>query len=237
MRLLAAVIAIGLSGAGVAACGASDQGTRTAARVDSTGSTSNSAAATTASSTAATRRYLNDSDNDPSTDEDPDDREGNKTDYDNDYPEDHKQPENDKYVDSDDEIAVYGPSASAADKRAIAVIVKRYYRVAAAGDGAKACAMMYTVLSDVVPEDFGSAYGPSYMRGKTCPVVMSRLFKHSHAKLVAQLRGTLEVADVRIKDNRAFVLLGSTTMPASELFVHREHGVWKIDSMLGGPLI
>lgn len=225
VKVLVASIAVALSSQYALACGGADGGARTAARVAST----STGAPAVASATDATRRYLNDGDNDPSNDNDPD---NNLPDDDNDAPEDNTHPGNGRYHDKDDNIAVYGPSASTADKRTIAALVKRYYAVAAAGDGGKACGMLYSVLATAVPEDFGRPPGPAYLRGKTCAAVMVRVFAHSRAKL----KGTFAVTDVRVKGNHAFVLLGSKTMPASGMFMHREHGVWKIASLLGNPL-
>jgi hypothetical protein len=213
MKRLSAVLAITLSSASMAACG-SGKG----AHVPAQG--------------ARTWGYLNDGDNDPANDNDPDNHEGNATDDDSDAPEDNMRPENNRYHDKDDDVAAYGPSANAADKRAIATLVKLYYAAGVAGDGAKACAMMDSVLAQTVPEDYGKPPGPIYLRGNSCPAVMVRLFKRSRAKL----EDDFEVTDVRMSGDHAFVLLGSKTMPASGLFVQREHGVWKMDALIGGPL-
>lgn len=236
--LIAAVVA--LSSFGPLACGGSGGGARNDAQTGSTGVSSTGASSTGVSSTAssssgapaASDGYLNDGDNDPSSDNDPDDREAGKVDDDNDFPEDNTHPENDRYHDKDDNIAVYGPRASTAVERTIAALVGRYYAVAASGNGAKACAMMYSIYAEDMAEDYGQPPGPPYLRGKTCTAVVTHMFEHSRAQIASRY----VVTEVRVKGNSGFVLLGSKTQPASAMFVRRERGVWKIHSLLGEPL-
>ncbi len=232
MKWKLTVIVAGLASACVGACGSSDSKGPTTARATSTATASTSASAPSMSSMAPGQRYLNDGDKDPAGDEDLDDREAGKVDNDNDYPQDHLHPGNALYHDKDDEVEVYGRPASAEDMRAIATLVQRYYAAARTGDSTAACSMMYSVLAEAIPEDYGQPPGPAYLRGKTCNSVLSRLFEHSRSMLT----GSYTVTGVRISGNRALVLLGSRTQPASSLFVKRERGVWKIDSLLGQPL-
>jgi hypothetical protein len=234
MKRLFALPAIALLSLGATACGGSSKGPHSASQSASRVASSGSAAVTTPSSTAPTQHYLNDGDNDPNNDNDPDDRTVNKIDEDNDSPEDHMNPQNDRYHDKDDDsIVASDHAASAAEKRAITALVKRYYTVAAAGDGATACSMIYSTLVEAIPEDYGQAPGPVYLRGgKTCQAVMSLLFRHFHS----QLTGAIEVTGVRVKGNHALALLGSKTVPASMINMERERGAWKIDELLGVPL-
>jgi hypothetical protein len=42
-----------------------------------------------------------------------------------------------------DALPTFGPAASAADRQAIVALLERFYRTAAAGNGARACSMLY----------------------------------------------------------------------------------------------
>jgi hypothetical protein len=68
--------------------------------------------------------------------------------------------------------------------------------------------------------------------GKTCGAIASRQFKHVHRELA----GAVGITGVRVSGSEGLALLGSRTMPASEIFVRREGGVWKIDALFGAAL-
>ncbi len=240
MRRMLVATVVALSSFGMQACGASSGGSRDDARTDSTAASSTTASsAATPPTTAPSPRpaagvhgYLNDGDNDASSDDDPDDRETPKVDNDSDAPEDNLHPENGSYHDKDDDVAVYGPRAGPSVERTIAALVRRYYAVAASGNGVKACSMMYSIFAEGMAEDYGQPPGPPYLRGKTCGAVMDRMFEHSREQLASRY----VVTEVRVRGNSGFVLLGSRTQPASAMIVRRERGIWKINSLLGEPL-
>jgi hypothetical protein len=122
--------------------------------------------------------------------------------------------------------------ASAPDRRAITALVKRYYAVAAADDGARACSLMYSTFAEGVPEDYGQPPGPPNLRGKTCAVIMSKLFKQLPREPSAVLAKT-EVTDVRVRGRWGFVQLHSSAMPTGEISAERERGTWKIQGLIG----
>jgi hypothetical protein len=133
---------------------------------------------------------------------------------------------------TDNNIPAYGHAASAADNQAVTALVKRYYAAAATADGATACTLLYPALVHAVPEDYGQAPGPAYARGKTCPVVMSKLFKHV-AGHPADLAAT-EVTGVRVYRDRGFAMLRSKTTPNGEIFVERAgRSSWKVGVLIG----
>jgi hypothetical protein len=138
-----------------------------------------------------------------------------------------------RFPDSDDAaIFAYGHRAPAAVASAIATVVRGYYAAAAANNGAAACALLDPRFVGAVAEDYGQA-GPAYLRGgKTCQAVMSMLFKHFHE----QLAEAITVVDVRVSGDRAEVVFSSRSMPASDIFLQREHGSWGIDGLIGNPL-
>ena len=126
--------------------------------------------------------------------------------------------------------------ASATDKRAITAVIKRYYMAAAAADGAQACSLLYITFAEAIPEDYGvSPPGQPYMRGNTCPAVMTGVFKHFHRQIAAD-DATLKVTRVRLEEHHGFAVLSFGGMPQREIPVRLERHAWKIESMLDNEL-
>jgi hypothetical protein len=137
------------------------------------------------------------------------------------------------YHDSDDHnILTYGGSAGVADKATLTNLVKLYYVAAVAEDGKRACSLVTPRYAGLIVEEFGGPGGPPYMRGKTCSVVMSSFFRHEHRLLS---RG-VEVTSVRISGDQAFVLVGSSVLPASYMTLKRQGSAWRVEDLLGVPL-
>jgi hypothetical protein len=132
-------------------------------------------------------------------------------------------------------ITEYGQEASPADKQAITALVNRYYAAAAADDGAMACSLIYSPLSESVAEDYGQAPAPASLAGKTCQAVMSKLFRQVPGQPPAVLATTV-VTGVRVKGRKAYALLHSKTMPEGYVSVQRELGTWKLGTLIGGAL-
>ena len=84
-------------------------------------------------------------------------------------------------------VLTYGHPASPSVHRAIVSLLERYYKLALAREGAKACALLYATLAEGVAEDYGSFAGPVYMRGNNCPTVMTKLFIHYYPVLAIKL--------------------------------------------------
>jgi hypothetical protein len=234
MKLVLVLAWVSVCAGAAAGCG------DTATRV---GSTSPAAATGTATSSSATNRATDAS---PVVahlagrllgDEDDDDQPGHYTpskslDSDADLDVDSKHA-NTGYLDFDDGIvADFGRPASAADARSATAFVKHYFAAAAAEDGAAGCSMLYRTYADTVVEDDGSSASPPYQRGNTCAIVMSKIFTHLRAELTAPA----EVVAVRVDGPMAYVLLGSTTRPASYVRLHREGGAWKLYGEIQRPL-
>lgn len=203
------------------------------------GSTSTGGAGTSTgtrvASTAATGPYLNDGDAEKNYDSDPDDKSVDHEDHDSDSVGEFEEGNgNDAYHDKDDAAALsFGHPASAADRRNVAELVKRYYAAAAAGDGSKTCSMMTPSLAGSLPQDYGQGAGPAYLRGaSTCEAIMGRVLARSHR----QLEGAVAVTGVRVNGSNAMALLGSHTMAASDISLAMEGGQWRIAALLGAPL-
>lgn len=209
MKPLFAVIAVAVLGVSAAACDSVTTSVRSSAASDA-------------------RSVMGDGDGD-----NPGDVDGDNY-ADGDPDNDSRTSESYRYHDKDDDPFLhYGHPAGAADARAVAAVVKRYYAVAGAGNGTAACSLLSSGLSTSVPEDYGRGAGPSYLRGgRTCPAVMTTLFHHFHN----QLAGPVEVTDVRVKGSQAHAMLGSPTMPAGMLVLAREGRAWRLEELLGRVL-
>ncbi|MFZ1154787.1 MAG: hypothetical protein WAN93_07780, partial [Solirubrobacteraceae bacterium] len=144
---------------------------------------------------------------------------------------------NDRDHDSDnnDDDYGYGHAADAADRQAVTKLVTRYYAAAAAGDGATGCSLIYSLLAEEIPEVYGGPTGPPGIRGNTCAVVMSKMFKQDHRRLTLD-HATLKVTAVRILDRRALATLSFKTMPQRDIAIRRERNVWKIGELLDTEL-
>lgn len=138
------------------------------------------------------------------------------------------------FPDGDDKATfAYGRPPSPSVGRAIVSIVRDYYAAGAAGDGARACALLTPNLARSTPEDYGRAGGPSYLRGgKTCQMVMSMLFAHFHSELTE----AITVVEVRVAGGTAQVVFSSRKMPASDIFLRRRGNTWRMVALLGRPL-
>lgn len=137
----------------------------------------------------------------------------------------------DEDSDSPSIVLDYGHAASPTVARAVTAIVKRYYTSAVADDGAAVCALIVPVLKTAIPEDYGQSPGPTYLRGKTCAVVMSKLSKQRHQLLTGEL-ATLTVTGVRVNGTQAYALLRFRTTPEPRYIpLQLESGVWKINAL------
>jgi hypothetical protein len=233
MRSLLALLAIALFGLGLGACGGTGKSSTSQATSISVANaaTDETATADAAAAKDASATAVSDFKGDEDDDESASNHTSTSNKYDNDADFDNDTIKNKGYYDGDDgEIRSFGRAASGDEVRAIASLVKRYYAAAAASDGAKACRLMRS--PETIPEDYGQPPGPAYSRGKTCAVVMSKTFAHSHS----QLAGRLAVTGVRVEGNEARALLGSRTLPAGFILLRRERGAWKIYELLGRPL-
>lgn len=229
-------LAVALLGAGIAACGHAGRGAVSPSRAASAASASAVAPSTTPGMSAyeaptRLRGLKGDGDHDS-----PSWADGyHSPDDDNDGSIDH-QPgdEHEGYRDSDDLDSLrVGHPANAAETKAIEGLVRRYYAVAATGDGAKACSMMARGFARAAPVDYGK-FGASYLHGaKTCARVALLQFEHSRDQITAAVQFTAVHME---NENRAYALFGSRTTPASYIAVVREDGSWKIGALIGGPL-
>jgi hypothetical protein len=136
-----------------------------------------------------------------------------------------------RYDKDDDQIRKYGHAADAAEARAVTAVVKGYLAAGAASNGAAACPLLFSLLAESIPEDYGQPPGPPALRGKTCAVVMSKLFGEHHAELALH-DAKLKVTGVRVSGKRGWALLGVGEGSDHMLLLHREGKAWKVDQLL-----
>lgn len=136
--------------------------------------------------------------------------------------------------DADDgPIRFYGHEASGAERQAISALVRRYYAAAARQDGSQACRVMHSLTAETVAEDYGQT--PA-LRGKTCAVVMSKLFKQRHRELILD-SVTLEAIAVRVEGGTALVLLRfAKASEPDHIKLRREGRTWRTWDLLAGHM-
>lgn len=140
---------------------------------------------------------------------------------------DNDNPGKSRYDEDDSVVLDFGHAAGKAETQAITALVKRYYAAAAAGDGAAVCSLLYVLIAESVPEEYGQSPGASDPRSRTCAAVVSKLLEQRHRELVAEAAG-LEVTDVRVEGSHGVVLLHFAPTPERRVLVIREHGAWKM---------
>jgi hypothetical protein len=229
MKPLLAFLTVALLGTSAFACGDSNRTARTSTNI---AELSDGHVVGVAANATPSLRHLKGDEDDEDTSAELENG-GTKADSDNDTDNDRKANAGKGYYDSDDSvIETFGHPASAADSGRLATLARRYFAAARAGDGPRACSMIAPTFVKAIPEDFGKAPGPVYLRGTRCAVIMSKLFKHVHDRLT----GAVQIVAMRVEGDSAHVQYGSTTMPAGYLILKLEHGVWGVNQLLGGPL-
>lgn len=140
----------------------------------------------------------------------------------------------DGYRDGDDgSVVSFGRLAGRGVEGVLRRLVVAYLAAGVKDDGGRACSLIESMFANALPEDYGRSPGPLYLRGaSTCAAVLSLTFKHEQAVF----SGSWQVTGARVDGARAYVLLGSTTQPASYMVAKREHRAWKLLDFLPKPL-
>jgi hypothetical protein len=131
----------------------------------------------------------------------------------------------------DYQVRNLGRAAGALDARSIKTLVKRYYVAGATADGARACRMIYTLTAESTVEQYGEAPGRSELRGNTCAEVVLKLLKHHRSEFAHKLAG-LHVERIRVAGVRGAVILTFPGGGEGYLFLHREFGAWRLETLL-----
>lgn len=217
MRSLLALLAVALLSVGSAACGGAGKGVGSTSQTAPGASASGGATSTTASSGAQTAPGATSS---PSSA-----TEAGR------HHKDSDDGDNDPESNDDNEILDYGHAANAADKRAITAVLTSYYAAGAADDGPEGCKLLYSLIAETIPEEFTA---PD-LRGPTCEVVMSKLFKQHQQQLSAD-HAALKVTRVRVNGGKGLALLNLGKTPESHMLLHREGAAWRVESLLEGGM-
>lgn len=180
---------------------------------------------------ATRRRELGDYDDDEwtgSSDNDGDDKP--TVDGDGDLNDGHG-----RYDADDRSFRAFGHIATPRERHAIIALVKSYYAIAARGDGASACALIYVPLARNYPEELGE-FGPRYLHGlKTCPAILSRMFEPNRL-LLRRYRARLQVEAVRVASGIGIAFLTFKGLPTRKMEVIKEGGRWKMYAALDSEL-
>lgn len=141
-----------------------------------------------------------------------------------------------RYDSDDASVLSFGRAATSSEQAQIRPLVRTYYTLAAAEDGAKACSLLYSIYAEAMPEDYGtSPPGPAYARGTTCAAVLTAVFKHFHAQLAARLP-KLKISRIRVRERQGVVVLTFAGMPERQMHILREGHVWKMLAIVDGEL-
>jgi hypothetical protein len=124
----------------------------------------------------------------------------------------------------------YGGRAGPAETRTISALVKSYYAVSLAGEGARACSLVASSLRTGVEAEYGSG-GRTGKEG--CASAMKRMLSEQHAQLVADDVPTMRVTAVHIKGDLGLAVIEFRTTPESQIILQREAGAWRIDALFG----
>ncbi len=113
-------------------------------------------------------------------------------------------------------------------------MLRRYYAVAAARDGGRACAFVYPPEREAIVELYNRSGSRSGPRLKTCAAVATRTFAQHHRELLAK-RAKLTFVSLRTEGDLGVALLGFGGETESYLLLHRE-GSWKTLSLEDLPV-
>jgi hypothetical protein len=135
------------------------------------------------------------------------------------------------YDDDGDAIPAFGPSAPAADRRAIVALIGRYYALAAMGNGGRACSMLDVPATETLVEGHHRGRGTRALQGDTCAQIMSRLFEQRHHELEEDIKG-YKVLAVQERRNIGYALVrfpARRELREMQVLARRVHGVWMMD--------
>jgi hypothetical protein len=138
------------------------------------------------------------------------------------------------YYDGDDSaVLATGRPATRQELRVLVDVVRRYHRAAAALDGAMACSLTEPHFARAIPEDYGRAPGPRYLRGaRTCAAVMSLFFTRERSRF-SRAR---VITGARVRGSDAYVFVGSTTSRPEVVPLKLAGGAWKVTTVAAGQL-
>jgi hypothetical protein len=131
--------------------------------------------------------------------------------------------------DDDQGTLAFGHLPDAREGREITKLVRGYFAAAATEDGRRACALLTPIIAESVVERDGHS---AALRGNTCSVVMSKLFKVHHRELTPK-QATFRIMRVGIVGYRSLVALDFPSIPeVREITARRVGSRWTVLSLL-----
>jgi hypothetical protein len=131
----------------------------------------------------------------------------------------------------------YGAAGTAGDMNTMAVVLKRFYAAAAAGDGARACGLLSAKLAHghrlerFVPEEYRPTQGATIFQGRGCAKVESTLFSIDREQLRAQSTSML-LPEVRVRGRHAIAIVRFKHFPERQIALKLEDNGWKVDALM-----
>jgi hypothetical protein len=214
MRLPIVLLSTAALGLGLAACGGAGRATSTAHPSSTPTPTNGNSVEPASVGSAPPGHYVKNDD-----DTDADDRPGG---------------DSPSASDSTIMLDEYGHPASAAEKRAIAALLKSYYTAMAAGDGASACALLSNSIATALSEE----HHPSTHTGDRggCSATVSSIFAHEHKYLAEKGPATAIVTTVHVKGDIGLAVVGFRSSPEGAMPLAREGHAWKVGALFDSEM-
>jgi hypothetical protein len=146
---------------------------------------------------------------------------------------DDDRPGSGRHDPDNDQSSSFGMPATVAQQRTFEAAIRRYYAVAAAGDGAHACSLLYWLAAEkLVNEQQQGRLGPA----RSCARLAAAQFDARHAELREDAR-ELTLAEARVRERRAVALVIFAARRERLVPLHLEGSTWKMDVLLdaGAP--
>lgn len=141
-----------------------------------------------------------------------------------------------RYDTDNDANPTFGPAASPAERAAVVAFIKRYYAIAASGDGAKACSLLDPLVAEAVAEGRALGNGRPSPHGGTCSRVAGEVFSQ-HRRELSEDVVTLRLGWVQLQAKQAVALVHFGTVRERIVRLRRRQGAWRMFALLdNGPL-
>jgi hypothetical protein len=138
-----------------------------------------------------------------------------------------------KKVHGDGSIENFGDGASGEDSSGAIAAAEAFYAARAADDWKGVCDLMSSGIKEQLEQTF--AQNPK-LEGKGCTAVVPALVGGVPKPLLQQQADSTTFTEVRVKDDGAYVLFKSPTIPHGFLPMHQEDGDWKVAAIGGSSL-
>lgn len=125
--------------------------------------------------------------------------------------------------------ATYGHLAGASEQAVVARVVKTYYAALSSGHEVAACGLLTARLQHLLARSIARS---PLLHGKGCVGAFKLIFGHR----TAAVSPTVTVTGVRVGGDRGYALFSTQAIPSAQISVEREHGAWKIGTLIGSPL-